>query len=567
MESTKFDDDLFDEENEIDLSEVNTGASEPRKKRTSRVPVDYDPAPKFNQVKTGYQRPDLNCWVSPHIARPVTLAELHNLWRADLEGMSVGDRKNRFLASLIVSVAGEFYVKDKRTGLWQLRKKQADVKSIIMNDWGRDQTAYEIRKGTLDEFFSGQEYVVLDGLAFVPGAGDFVEVKGRRLLNTHHEPQLAYQQDAFETKAFIPLMELIVHNLLGFSDGTFDDWINEIHGSKDTAIKWVFHWLASQYQRPGKAVPTALWFVGRNQGVGKGLFASGMATLLGRANVKNVSAEEFKGDWTDFMAGASFFILDEVDFGSRKEFYDKTKRLIGNDFIAVRKRHQGDFEIPAIANFLFTTNNTAPLAIDHGDRRHTFFETSHSPTAKTRAKSFFSVADDEKKKAWEGMAEFLSQITIDDSLISKAYNTEVKDRMVAGNIEPVEEWLQSDDMVRDWPVGHFAPTKWLDQRYLEWAKRHAFPGCGTSKYFHRMLGELASVGLVSEPTRKSHGRDDKPRGYVRLEPETYEHVGPISDVPFIKEYQVSPRMRKAREKKGISNYTGRELNPDRASIN
>lgn len=545
--------DLIDEENVIDLSEIEVEPAAPRKKRTSRVPTDYDPTPKFRQTEKGFQRPASKCWVSQHIARPVRLAELHHLWRTDLVSMSVGDRKNRFLSSLIVSVAGEFYVRDKHTGLWQLRKKQADVKSVIMNDWGREQTEYNIRKGTLDEFFAGQEYVVLDGLVFVPGGGDFVEVKGRRLLNTHHEPQLAYRNNAYEAEAFIALMELIVHNLLGIDEGDIDGWIDEIHGPEDTAIKWVFHWLASQYQRPGKALPTALWFVGRNQGVGKGLFASGMATLLGHANVKNVSAEEFKGDWTDFMVGGAFFILDEVDFGSRKEFYDKTKRLIGNDFIAVRKRHQGDFEIPAIANFLFTTNNTSPLAIDQGDRRHTFFETSNSTAARGRASTFYDLGPEAHKSAWEGMAEFLGQIEIDTTLISKAFNTDVKDRMVAGNIEPVEEWLQTDRMLEEWPVGHFAPTDWLSRQYLEWAQEHAFPGCRTTKYFHRMLGELGSMGLVSNPVRKHQSRGPKLRGYVRLEPENFEAYDKIGDVPFIPKYSVSSNVQNIREKRRLSN--------------
>ena len=192
----------------------------------------------------------------------------------------------------------------------------------------------------------------------------------------------------------------------------------------------MFHYLASLYQRPGKALPVALWLIGPAQGVGKGLFTSGLQMLVGRVNAKSASAEEFKGEWTDFLTDASLFILDEVDFSSRKEANSKLKRLIGNEVISARKRHVGEFQLPAVANFILTTNNVRPVALDRDDRRNTFFETNGGAASKDRAKQFYQLGHERRQSAWEGLAMILNMIQIDDRVLNRAFETQIKKRMI-----------------------------------------------------------------------------------------------------------------------------------------
>lgn len=527
------------EEQDDDLSDVFEGTkaecpAKQRKKRTSAVSPDYDPTPDYFSPPKGRSRPAMDCWVDPSLAKPLAMADLHYLWTIPVGDIEEANRKHRFLASKAVSVRGDFWVKDRQSGLWLERKRGHEIKSVLIRDWGRDETDFNIRKETISDFLAKNEFVVLEGTAYIPGAGDFVQIRGKKYLNIYHELPIAYRSDAVVSNGFQQLMELIVFNLMKRDTGCLEDWVDEITGEEETDLKWLFHWLASQYQRQGKALPTAVWFVGRSQGVGKGILSSGMGQLLGRSNTKIVSPEEFNGEWTDFLIDASFITLDEIDFGSRTALYDKIKRLIGNEMTAARKRNHGDIIVPSVANFMFTTNNTMPVAVEQGDRRNTFFATSNSPGAKKRARAFYELSSDEHNLAWEGMAQFLAEIEIDDAFVSHAYDTEIKQRMIDHSISPVLEWLLSDETIKFWPSERFAPTKWLYDKYAAWVRAtDGFPGYLTQKYFQRMMGEMNELGLVSMPERKTLKGKDKLRGYVRYNSENTGSQPTAAEVEFV----------------------------------
>jgi hypothetical protein len=497
-------------------------ATRKRRAKVSRVPQDYDPFANTMALPEGYQRPPQKCWVPQDVARLVSISELSPLWREDLGEMGTSDRKHRFLASVVAMVNGEYYVRKKSSGLWVHKKKMVEVKNVLWNDWGGDQTELNIRKDTLDTFFSEGSYLVLDNVAYVPGAGCFVEFNGQTCLNTYHQPPLAFRpQDPISAETIL-LIEMIVRNLLGYCDGELPDWLNAIHDNEPSSIRWCFHYLASLYQRPGKSLPVAMWFVGSGQGVGKGLLTSALQKLVGQKNAKVVSAEEFKGEWTDFLTNTSLMILDEVDFASRQDANNKLKRLVGNDRIAVRKRNLGEYMVPAVANFVFTTNNVRPIALDRGDRRNTFFETNASGDSKRRAKQFYSLSESAKVRAIEGLAEILNGIDIDDDLLSRAIDTDIKRRMIDAGADPFYEWFHTDEVLGRWLVGEFAPVSWIKDRYLSWAKEKAPRGCTTNVYAQTKIDELVSEGYLSIKIRKRLNDDSRPYGYIRYDPASEE---------------------------------------------
>lgn len=506
------------------------------------MPVDYDPFAKLLAVPVGYQRPKQKCWVPNDIARPVALSELSPLWRQDIKTMGTSDRKHRFLSSVVAMVNGDYYVRRKSNGLWTIKKKSAEVKNILWNEWGSNQTQLNIRLDTIDNFFTERAYLVLDNLAYVPGAGCFVEFKGQKCLNTHYQPPLAHPDIGEISRETELLIEMMVQNLLGHTDGTLQDWLDAIDAERPSSIRWFFHYLASLYQRPGKALPVALWLVGPAQGVGKGLFTNGLQMLVGRVNVKVASAEEFKGEWTDFLENAAFFILDEVDFASRKEANNKLKRMVGNEIISGRKRHFGGFELPAVANFVFTTNNVRPIALDRDDRRNTFFETNGSADAKRRAAQFYQLGDEQRCIAWEGLAMILSMISIDDRLLDHAYETDIKRRMIDSGIDPFDEWFQSDEVQSIWKVNEFAPVKWVKDRYLSWAKENAFRACMTSSYAQTKIDELVAQGHLSKKQRKVIHNGSKVHGYIRYDPVSDQDKLGSADCEVIKSLRKSKAM-------------------------
>ncbi len=512
-------------------------AKKMRRKKVSQVPQDYDPFANSLVLPEGYQRPSQKCWVPQDVARPVPISELSPLWREDIGEMGTSDRKHRFLASVVAMVNGEYYVRKKSSGLWVHKKKMVEVRNVLWNDWGGDQTELNIRKDTLDTFFAEGSYLVLDNIAYVPGAGCFVEFNGQTCLNTYYQPPLEFRPQAPISDETTLLIEMIVKNLLGHCHGNLATWLDAIHDNKPSCIRWCFHYLASMYQRPGKALPVAMWLVGHAQGVGKGLLTSALQKLVGQKNAKVVSAEEFKGEWTDFLTNTSLMILDEVDFASRQDANNKLKRLVGNDRIAVRKRNLGEYMVPAVANFIFTTNNVRPIALDRGDRRNTFFETNGSVEAKSRAKRFYSLSQDAKVRAIEGLAEILNTIDIDDDLLSRAIDTDIKRRMIDAGADPFYDWFHSDEALGLWLVGEFAPVSWIKGKYLTWAKEKAPRGCTTNIYAQTKIDELVSEGYLSIKARKRLNDDSRPYGYIRYDPASEEAYPDPASCEVIKSFR------------------------------
>lgn len=544
---------------EIDLTEIEGPApvvqlfkrkkqQRKRKAKVSRVPKDYDPFANSMRMPQGYNRPTQKCWVPQDVARPIPISELSPLWRQNLDEMGTSDRKHRFLASVVAMVNGEYYVRKKSSGLWAHKKKMVEVKNVLWNDWGGDQTELNIRKDTLDTFFAEGSYLVLDSVAYVPGAGSFVEFNGQTCLNTHHQPPLKFQpQDPISEEANL-LIEMIIKNLLGHSEGDLPDWLNAIHKNEPSSIRWCFHYLASLYQRPGKALPVAMWLIGPAQGVGKGLLTSVLQKLVGQKNAKVVSAEEFKGEWTDFLTNTSLMILDEVDFASRQDANNKLKRLVGNDRIAVRKRNLGEYMVPAVANFVFTTNNVRPIALDRGDRRNTFFETNGTVEAKSRAAKFYSLSNDQKQSAIEGLAQVLASIQIDDDLLSKALMTDIKQRMIDTGATPFSEWFHSDEIQNSWKVGEFAPIEWIRKNYITWAKDIAPPSCANSSYVNSRLDELVSEGYLSQKARKRLYDDSRPHGFVRYDPNSEAPQPDTASSEVIQTFRKNPSFIELRDR-------------------
>lgn len=186
--------------------------------------------------------------------------------------------------------------------------------------------------------------------------------------------------------------------------------------------------------------------------------------------------------------------------------------------------------------------------MDRGDRRNTVFGTKNTHEAKAHARDFYVLTSKQKSLAWQGMAEFLASIKIDDAFISHAYDTKMKERMIENNVNPVEEWLLSDDVLKMWPVNHFAPTDWLYPHYKNWMRQvDGYEGQINKKYFHRMMIELHDMGLVSEPCRKTLKGDKKHRGYIRYDSDEPHNNLRITDHPFVPEYQKSAALIEMRD--------------------
>lgn len=221
------------------------------KKRKSSIALDYNPGPTPFVVPDGLERAELRCWVDRRLVAEVDASDL---LQPDLleEDLGVQERKLLFLAQNIVSVKGEFHVRQKYDGQW-VQVPRKDIVGTIIPEYGYHKTDLNISQNCIDDFLQEKLYPVINGgTMYVPGASTFVRHAGKTFLNTYYQPVMAYRSGASSSTGFDLLFELIVRNLLNVRDGDQSEWLTAIEASEPSDIKWFFHWLASQYRRQGK---------------------------------------------------------------------------------------------------------------------------------------------------------------------------------------------------------------------------------------------------------------------------------------------------------------------------
>jgi hypothetical protein len=299
-----------------------------------------------------------------------------------------------------------------------------------------------------------------------PGSPQFVLFQGRRYLNTWEDERV--RPDINKVYSAEILLQIIRENLCGLDPISMEKMIDEAEGDDFTIFRWVMHWLASIYTRPGHHIGTALWFVGPNMGVGKGTLVGVLRSLLGPQWVGKASTEEMTRGWTDFLLGKLVLEADEFEVGSRTGLNRLYKQWIGNDVLEVSKRHVGSFTIPNCINHIMTTNEIHPIQLDRNDRRHTLVHTSDDRSRNALAAAFHKLDKDERLAAVQGLAAILASINIDFGLISKPFPTNHRVAIMAWSASAVERWFAATDV--KWVVGERRTAQELFQDFFKWAE-------------------------------------------------------------------------------------------------
>ncbi len=347
---------------------------------------------------------------------------------------------------------------------------------------------------------------VVDGTLTSPVESDFVEYQGGTYLNLRLASRL--EPTTFGADGRL-IREFILSNVLDEhrSWTAIEDELTDPNAKSPT--KWALNWIAHLYQRPGVALPTALWLISVEQGIGKSLFASMLATLVGRSNVAKAEQSEMTGDWSNWLVGKSFVIADEINVTEKKTFYAKQKSWIGSDSISVRARGIGTWMIPTIANWIFLSNDLTPIRIDAADRRNMLITSSNDLESATAMIERIKPIISDPKRFRSALAEFgswLDSIVIDLALISRAIATELKDDLIENTRDPVDTFVLDQAESAAWKTGEWLTTERLMQRYTAWCElTDVFKGFRSQSHLVKELKRLKARGWV-ESERKHQGR-------------------------------------------------------------
>src|SRR5436190_10170817 len=157
-----------------------------------------------------------------------------------------------FLAERCVAI-GKDNVKIKVDGVWKTQPRKQAIATLFQN-YGLKLTYLDIDLGMIKTFMQeGIQHI--DGEGIFPGCAEFVLFENQIFLNTWKDLRLSPVTTNIREAETI--LRIIRENLCDLPPASLKEMVEEIKGEEPTVFRWVMHWLAAVYQRPGYHIGTA----------------------------------------------------------------------------------------------------------------------------------------------------------------------------------------------------------------------------------------------------------------------------------------------------------------------
>ena len=140
---------------------------------------------------------------------------------------------------------------------------------------------------------------------------------------------------------------------------------------------YLTNWLAFIVQHPEKKVGTALVIIG-DPGTGKNTFTDTICKIFGPYANPNAKLDNFTGTFNSSIVYKRLVVCNEVRSysGNRNYDHDALKTLITEESIDVNQKYVDVRHLENVTDFIFLSNNVAPIRIEENDRRFCILETS-----------------------------------------------------------------------------------------------------------------------------------------------------------------------------------------------
>lgn len=421
------------------------------------------------------------------------------------------DAKFAHLSRHCVLVGDGIYILDKHTGAWVPVSRMGALPKLLNERGGMVPLNGYNAMITKDDIktFLAQGVVSFVSITYAPGAGDFVIFQDQKRLNLYRDRRL--EGDTDDIAATTEFLKVIRNSLCAEHDEIgLDDMLAEIHGAEQTLFRWVLHWLAARYQKPGYAPQTNLWFIGPLRGVGKGTLVSAMSVILGARSVGKANQLDVAKGWTDSLFGKELVEWDEFKApGGWVETGNVIKAMTGNETIQINTRNVGGTTHPAVAMHIFSTNDDKPMRVEEWDRQNTFVSTTANPAWAARAKALW---DEESREFCEprtvsGFAALLNEIEVDYRFICRPFFTKKREELLDAFGCSVRRWFLGADL--EALRGATRSIEDLHSIYREWVREHLHSKPEDIEEFRRkmlgggwMVARSTTVGSRTDGTRR-----------------------------------------------------------------
>jgi hypothetical protein len=348
------------------------------------------------------------------------------------------------LAKRIVRFANAYWFYNEE-GVWEEVGARADLlRSMVYNlapTYEVNGQALMHNDQTIGQFLK-DGLVVFDRQIYLPLAPQFVTVDGKKCINKWVDGRRVGDDD--DIAECEPILRLIRESLCGQQPISMDAMLAELQSKERTEFRWVCHWLALLYWKPGIRLQSNCWFIGESQGIGKGTLIQIMRELLGSAHVNQVSEEELARGWSDHIGDTLLLEADEFKDSDMKSMQRFLKRVTTNPKINLTKRNKGVINVPwNSTHWVFSTNEVFAFLVEANNRRDMLIATINPKDARL---------DEWKGKALElnrrrgrpeysrmlsGFAALLSMLgsmgMLDEDFVTFPISTELKRKLIVAS--------------------------------------------------------------------------------------------------------------------------------------
>ncbi len=404
------------------------------------------------------------------------------------------------LANRCVNANGQIVMWDSFSQHWITPK---NAKKHAYNTWlhGKLNTKKVVDSDLIEHFFegikkstitlpNGKKAVItvkdscmpqLTGKIFIPYGPDFVCYEDGQYVNSETMSVVEGDENNIEVaKLYLRHIyralcsgEKLSDNITVESNLIYKQVIENKITNKE--FKFLINWLATIYQFPGINLQTNVWLVGEKQGIGKGTLVTVMQAVLGDNVVGKLSQSEIGRGWNDHIVGKILIEADEFDpmEGGRGPagWNQWIKANTTAPKIKITQRGQNPYDYLNVANYIFTTNNEAPLKIDNTDRRNQFIKTTDDDSLRAEAVMIQTdIIHKNLKKLASGFSFILNNFKVNKTEANMAFINAAKTNVSMVNIDTVEDWVRNSEML---DRGTFISADTLYDRYKVWCDNYA----------------------------------------------------------------------------------------------
>lgn len=273
--------------------------------------------------------------------------------------------------------------------------------------------------------------------------------------------------------------------------------------------KYVIQWLAYIFQNYDGKTETALVLKG-DEGVGKNTFTNPICYLLGEYANDNLQLENIVGKFNTSLIFKKLLVCNEVkSFDSNSE-RDPLKALITEGTVDIQSKGKNVIHQENVANFIFLSNNFAPVKISEGDRRYFVLEVSSQ--MKDNFEYFKKLNESFTPEFYANLMKFLMTIDIsgwDKRIIPM---TTAKKQIIEFSKSPYAVFIQSQ--IQTFKVGF--PRKDAFDIYKSWCKENEYK-IGTHQKFKEGI-----LKYCYETKPSKNASTNRPTYYV-LKKEKYKY--------------------------------------------